>query len=153
MRRYVIGGLVGFAAWLGTGLIAHAQSGIDGIGPTTAHVSDSSSNYQATVTTSNNFLLTLRVKLNGVQKHFSRTYVVTSGPSYNFSKTVYGMNNWGMAIDDQLDYHGKAQGAGGSPEDHHYVTVEKDPITLENRSRNRAPEEGKFADRFRGILA
>ena len=153
MRRYVIGSVIGLAAFLGSALAAEAQVDVNGTGPVSVHFYDSESLYEATVTTDLNFWFHLRVFLNGDTKHYSRTLVIQSGPSYEFSKLVQGMNNWGMAVDDTLLYRGTAIGQGAGDTDDWTVTVEEDPITRHELDHHVDPLPETPIDRHRRFWA
>ena len=107
-------------------LEVRAQVTIDGAGPFAVHESDSESTYLATVTASANVWVRLQVWHEGVRKHQTTTFVVTSGPTYAFSKLVTGMSSWGMDEDEVLDYRWKVWLAAQpwlSDTDDWYVTI------------------------------
>ncbi len=111
MRRIVIGAASGIVIWLGAALAAEAQIDIKPTGPQAVVSGQTSSTYTAVVTCNRNFYLNLKVFLNGVQKYYSTTYTVNSGPSYNYSKVV-NMTGWGHQAGDTLIYRGKAYYGG-----------------------------------------
>ena len=107
MSRSVVGLTVGILAWLGATLDLEAQVEIDPIGPAGVACNAPSSLYEATVTCDADFVFTLRVYHEGRIKHYTNTFVVNSGPTYAFTKTV-SHPNWGLYGGDKLNYRGRA---------------------------------------------
>lgn len=131
MGRSFMGGIVGVAALLGSGLVADAQIDIQPTGPTAVYSNQTSSTYTAVVTHDYYFWLRLRVYLNGVIKHDSNTYYKSMGPTTEVAKVV-NMSNWGIKAGDTLLYRGRATKAGTAiyDEEDWYVTVTNPPTRL-----------------------
>ncbi|MHC4606694.1 MAG: hypothetical protein ACYTAF_07125 [Planctomycetota bacterium] len=96
-------------------------------GPTTVYADDDDALYESTVTTDYSFLFRLKVYHEGTKKHESLEYVVTSGPSVLYQKTV-NFTGWGLSQGDELDFLGRATIRSGPyrgsyDEDHWYVIV------------------------------
>ena len=113
MARLSFGLAVALAMWVGGAATADAQVESDPIGPTCVTKDDSSSLYETTVTCDADFVFTLRVYHEGRIKHYTNTFVVNSGPTYAFTKTV-SHYNWLMSSGDNLNYRGRATEWGTS---------------------------------------
>ena len=107
MARLHIGIAVAVTAWLGSAMVADAQVEIEPFNPTCVAKGDSSSLYESTVTCDADFVFTLRVYHDGKLKHYTNTFVVNSGPTYAFTKTV-SHSGWGMSAGHKLTYRGRA---------------------------------------------
>ena len=107
MRRLSIVLVAGAASWLLAAVAAEAQVIIDPSGPLCVGDGNTSSTYTARVTTNYNFKVRLTVYHNDVLKHDSTTFITQSGPFYDFSKVV-DHTGWGLAVNDRLNYHGRA---------------------------------------------
>ena len=106
MKRPAIAGLTVFVAIFAAASQADAQVGSAPYEPLSVASWDSSSTYKSTVTTSGSFWFRLKVFHEGVIKHYSTTYVASTG-TVDFQKLVTGMDNWGLADGDELTYRGR----------------------------------------------
>lgn len=103
MRLISAGLVAGIAVFLGAAAIAEAQPINTPTGPTKVYVTDTSSTYTSTITSSGPTYIQLRVVYQGVIKHTSTTYVSSYG-TVNFSKLVTNMNLFGMQVGQALNY-------------------------------------------------
>lgn len=124
MRRLTVGAASAVLAFLATALAADAQISGQPYQPLCVASDAPSSVYKTLVTTGGNFYCRLRVYLNGVLKHDTNTLVTTSGPTYDFSKTV-SHTNWNMQSGNSLNYRGRVtlQGTSYWDQDDWIITV------------------------------
>jgi len=108
MKRIAIGAVAGLAVWFGSALAAEAQQ-ITPTGPLAVHVDDTTETYTATITVSSSFWFYLTVYRNGSVVYGGQWFIVTTGPSYNFTSPVLNTASWGMQVGDTIDFHTIAQ--------------------------------------------
>lgn len=140
MGKGTIGAAVGVLAWLGAATAAEAQGiGVDITGPSRVYHNQSISLMEANISGVSVFSWWLKVKHNGVQKHYSAAQ--GGSGTYIYWNVCY-MNQWGMVAGDTLEYTVKVWVGTNNKTDVHTITVEQAPLTMVPSDRRQMPRDG-----------
>lgn len=143
MGKGTIGAVTAVLVWFGAATAAEAQIDVNITGPSRVYHNQSISLMEANVSGVSVFSWWLKVKHNGVQKHYSGSQ---AGSGTYIYWNVCNMNTWGMAAGDTLEYTVKVWVGTTSKTDVHTVTVEEGPLTILPSDRRQRPCDGGFKD-------